>query len=440
MKIGWFTPFSDRSAIGRFSRDVAVELAKSSELEVCCFDRGPIHEVEIPLRRFESAARVTQADLAKYDVVFYNFGNHFPFHGEIYLVSQQWPGIAILHDFVLHHFFAEYYMKHLKNSGAYVEAMARVYGREGEKKARESVSGAARVWETDSVVSFPLFEPVLEGSLGVIVHSDFLLDKVASAFAGPARKIPLAYSVDTNQEILTRAALGVSPQRALFVTIGHVNPNKRIMAVLDALRRIPSTRERIEYVIVGACDPAYRRQLEAAIEKIGLTGVVRLTGEVPGRVLRSYLAHADVCINLRFPAMEGASASAIEEMLYGKPLIVTNVGFYRELPDSGVIKIEPGAESQLAQVLERLLLNPAERESMGQASRDYAERQFRADSYAAASIKFAIEVRRARPLLDLADHIGVEFRRMGVTSAMPVVDSIAAELHSTFCKRPPDIS
>ena len=196
----------------------------------------------------------------------------------------------------------------------------------------------------------------------------------------------------------------------------------------------------MEYVIVGACAPAYRRQLEAAIEDFGLTGVVRLTGEVSHQTLQSYLASADVFINLRFPAMEGASASAIEEMLYGKPLIVTNVGFYRELPDTAVIKIEPGAESQLTQVLERLLLNPLERESMGKASKEYAERQFRADSYAAAAIEFVGEVRRARPLLDLADQIGAECRRMGVTSGMPVVDSIADMLHSTFLKRPPYIS
>ena len=157
-------------------------------------------------------------------------------------------------------------------------------------------------------------------------------------------------------------------------------------------------------------------------------------------MLRSYLAHADVCINLRFPAMEGASASAIEEMLYGKPLIVTNVGFYRELPDDGVIKIEPQAENQLTAVLERLLLNPVERERMGKALKQYAERQFRADGYAAASIEFAGEARRARPLLDLADHIGAECRRMGVTEAMPVVGSIAGELHATFCKPRADIS
>ena len=440
MKIGWFTPFSERSAIGRFSRDVAVVLAKSSELEVCCFDSGPTHKTEVPLKRFESAARVTPADLDKYDVVFYNFGNHFPFHGDIYLLSQRRPGIAILHDFVMHHFFAEYHLQHQKNPAAYVETMARVYGQDGEKTARQSVSGAPRVWETDSVVSFPLFEPVLSGSLGAIVHSELMLEEVASAFTGPVRRIPLAYSVDTTQEVLTRAALGVSPRRALFVTIGHVNPNKKIMAVLEALRRIPSAKERLEYVIVGACAPAYRKQLEAAIVDFGLTDVVRLTGEVPDRMLRSYLANADVCINLRFPAMEGASASAIEEMLYGKPLIVTNVGFYRELPDTGVVKIEPGAESQLTQVLERLLLNPAERESMGRASRDYAERQFRADSYAAAAIEFVGEVRRARPLLDLADHIGAECRRMGLTEAMPVLDSIAGELHATFCKPRADIS
>ena len=56
-------------------------------------------------------------------------------------------------------------------------------------------------------------------------------------------------------------------------------------------------------------------------------------------ILQDYLRDADVIASLRWPALEGASASAIEGMLAGKPVIVTDVGFYQTLADSCVLKV-----------------------------------------------------------------------------------------------------
>jgi len=218
----------------------------------------------------------------------------------------------------------------------------------------------------------------------------------------------------------------------LAVTVGHVNPNKRIESVIDAVGRLGPTAGRLVYAVLGQVTPEYRQTLEAAVRRNHLEGVVRFLGQVPDDVLRAYLSHADICINLRFPATEGASASAIEEMLFGKPVIVTDTGFYSELPDDCVLKIDPAHEEDLSGVLSRLVAHPDLRTNLGAAAQQFAESEFRASRYAKEILDFAWEVRAARPLLTLADRVAKECYRMGIAADMPIVGTIAGEMGAIF--------
>jgi glycosyltransferase involved in cell wall biosynthesis len=167
-----------------------------------------------------------------------------------------------------------------------------------------------------------------------------------------------------------------------------------------------------------------------------LEPVVQLLGQVSDETLRSYLSHADVCVNLRYPAFEGASASVIEEMLFGKPVIVTDTGFFAELPDECVLKVRPDRGSELTAALERAITDPGFRERLGKAAEQFARREFRADHYAKEIVDFAWEARTAKPLLGLADQVAIEFNRMGIASDMAIVDNLAQEMRSTFCSMP----
>jgi glycosyltransferase involved in cell wall biosynthesis len=434
MNIAWFTPFSKKSAIGRCSQGIVTALAAKSPVDLCHFDNDETHAVQVPVRRFTSYREVDPAVMSRYDVIFYNFGNHLPFHKEIYEVSRRWPGVCILHDFVLQHFFAAYYFEYLSDPNGYVQVMERLYGQAGYSVAMASLSGK-RIWESDDVVQYPLFEEAIRGAEGVITHSEFFRARVQETFAGPLRKISLPYTVDVASPTLTRKTLGVAEDVILMVTIGHVNPNKQIVSIIDALGSINVKPVHYAYAIVGSSGPDYRREVEAAIHRNGLEGTVRLVGEVSDEVLRSYLANADLCVNLRYPAMEGASASAIEEMLFGKPVIVSDIGFYAELPDDCVVKVSPQSQQDLVDVLNRLLSKSGEdeRKRLGRMAEQYARSQFRSDLYARELMDFADEVRRARPLLGLADKLAGECKRIGVTADMPIVETLATEMDELFC-------
>ncbi len=425
MKIAWFSPLSEKSAIGRASTYIVRELAKGADVEFWHFEKGPLHPVDEVKLVYAPSADLSR--LASFDVVVYNFGNHLPFHGEIYDVSRQHPGLVVLHDFVMHHFFAALYLEARRDPAAYLAEMEHWYGVAGRAAGERSVQGSP-VWETDEVVDFPLVERCTEGALGVIAHSEYLLDAVRLSYSGPTRKINLPYELPAAGSVAGRGSIGVPDDQLMVLTIGHVNANKRVHATLEALP------EGMHLVVAGPSDPNYQKRLDRIVVDRGLGARVHFLGRVSDEVLHTCLAAADICVNLRWPAIEGASASVIEEMLHGKPVIVTDVGFYRELPDDGVVKIDPTAEHVGLVSALQWLRDRAERDALGVRAKAYAESTFRADSYARDLTRFGWEVRYAQPLLDLTDRIAQEMRRMKVSGEMAIVDTAAATIDELFCR------
>ena len=55
--------------------------------------------------------------------------------------------------------------------------------------------------------------------------------------------------------------------------------------------------------------------------------------------LWALMAGVDVCVNLRHPTMGETSGSAIRALSLGKPLVVSDVGWFRELPDDVALKV-----------------------------------------------------------------------------------------------------
>lgn len=433
MNIAWFTPFSVNSAIGKCSFEVVSVLSRTESVEILCFDQGDTFDIHVPVRRYPSASSIDASIASKYDIAVYSFGNYIPFHLDIFEMSQRWPGIAIMHDFVLHHFFAGYYLEHLRDPSLYVESLERHHGGRGRSAALESLRpSGTRVWETDAVSEFPLFQQALSGAMGAVVHSDFFKLSVEEYFGGPVCKIPLPFTVDRTSPVLSRGELGLPEDRLLILTVGHANPNKRILATVESLSTLASDPGQFHFVIAGPCADNYAEEIRSAASRGGIAGSVRITGRLPDLEMRSYLAHADICVNLRYPVTEGASGSAVEEMLFGKPMIVGDIGSFAELPDESVLKIDPLSFDELRGALKRLLKNEKERRRLGKAAQDFALPRHQPETYASKFLDFVREVRLARPLLSLTDRLGTECARMGIARGMGVIERLSHELNTLF--------
>jgi glycosyltransferase involved in cell wall biosynthesis len=159
--------------------------------------------------------------------------------------------------------------------------------------------------------------------------------------------------------------------------------------LLEAFTRVRRRHPGARLLLVGAVSPGF--DLVRRLQRLGLDaeGVVR-EGRVDEGRLWSLMAACDACINLRAPTMGETSGTAIRALTLGKPLLVSDVGWFAELPADVALKAAPDEHEAdtLEAGLELLASRPDVRASMGAAAATLARREHDlgrvADRYAAA--------------------------------------------------------
>src|SRR6185312_17337484 len=237
MRIAWFTPFARKSAIGRYSQSVTNELAKKVQVDLWLADRDDLLDTSLPIVEYDPALPLDQWwPRGVYDFAICHMGNYLDYHRQIFEFSRKVPSIIVLHDYVMQHFFSSYSHSVLGDVGLHLRRMEQRYGNPArEANALARAGRAPRIWETEHVVDFPMFEDCVSGALGVVVHSDYLARHVVAAFSGPLRKIHLAYEPHSALPVLSKRELNLPEEKLLLFTVGHVNANKRIQSVIQCL-------------------------------------------------------------------------------------------------------------------------------------------------------------------------------------------------------------
>ena len=167
----------------------------------------------------------------------------------------------------------------------------------------------------------------------------------------------------------------------LFGCFGHLNETKRIEELVHAFARVRERHPNARLLLVGS--------LAVRLARLELPEGVEHRDYVPEDELWSLMAACDAIVSLRSPTMGETSGSAIRALSLGKPLVVSDVGWFAELPDEAVIKVpvDEREEDTLAAALEALT-DPNVRAKMGAAARELVEREHRldrvAEAYAAA--------------------------------------------------------
>jgi len=245
--------------------------------------------------------------------------------------------------------------------------------------------------------------------------------------------MPLAYNALSAFQPLALAGREQSSD-VTVLTIGLVNQNKRVERVIRAIGSSDVLRERCRYHVVGPVTHQEHQRLKAVARAVSFQKL-QITGEVSDGFLRAEIEAADLICCLRWPVLEGGSASAVEAMLSGRPVVVTDAGFYRDLPDDLVFKVDPQRElGVLTSQLTRLVLDPALRVAVGARAAAWAKAAFSVDSYVARLVPFLEEVARLRPTLDTAAHFGHLFSDLGLLPGDPAVERLATILEALFIK------
>ena len=243
------------------------------------------------------------------------------------------------------------------------------------------------LWESRPV-EFPLAGEVLDLATGLIVHSRYVEGRARQAgYTGPIWRIPHPAWPDPEVEPLPVEG------DPLFGCFGHLNETKRILPLLKAFERARTGRPGARLLLVGA--------VPARLQRLDLPGGVIREEYVPEARLWALMTACDVCISLRAPTMGETSGSTIRALTLGKPLVVSDVGWFSELPDEVALKVpvdEREVETLVA-ALELLASDAGARVAMGEAAVRLAEGDHRldrvADAYAAVLEEAAAAVSAA---------------------------------------------
>jgi glycosyltransferase involved in cell wall biosynthesis len=160
-----------------------------------------------------------------------------------------------------------------------------------------------------------------------------------------------------------------------------LNESKRIAELLASFARLRERRPGARLLLVGS--------FAVRLARLELPeGVIRKE-YVSEDELWSLMAACDAIVSLRSPTMGETSGSAIRALSLGKPLVVSDVGWFSELPSDAVVKVpvDEREEGTLLAALEALA-DPDVRAAMGARALELIEREHRldlvAEAYAAA--------------------------------------------------------
>ena len=363
MKVAYFSPLPpERTGISEYSELLLPALRSRVDVEL--------------VSRGGSASRGA-------DVCLYHVGNNPDAHGWIVEALRKRPGVVVLHDFVLHHLVAGLTLGRRDGEG-YLGAMQREAGVPGRLLAHGVLDGVVPpLWEVRPE-DFPLAGEVLEHAAkpggGLVVHSRYVAERaLASGYDGRLWRIP--HPAWPAPGVAT-AGLDGDPLVGCF---GNLNASKRVPQLLEAFARLRASRPSARLLLVGAEAPGF--DLAGRLAGLGLEGVER-EDYVDEQRLWSLMAACDVCVALRSPTMGETSGSAIRALVLGRPLVVSDTGWFRELPDDVALKVpvdEHEAET-LAGALELLAANPDARVAMGAAALAYVAREHDLDRVAEAYV------------------------------------------------------
>ncbi len=358
-RVAFFSPVTPQaSGIAAYSETLLPALAALADVDVYISDVTPTSPALMPLSVYDYRAYPARRRAQAYDATFYQMGNDVRYHRFVYATLARYPGVVVLHEFLLHHFMAGYTLDY----GQRVDYPWEVGYAAGQDAL--TVARAAERGERDlPFFDYPLVEHALDLSQGALCHSEYVRARIA------AIRPDLPVAVVAHPTTVTAAARPpVADRPFTVITAGYLTPAKGLLPALEGFAEFARAAPGARYVLVGAVEPEF--DLAAWIRDSGIADRVELRGYAPTLAdFDAQVAEADVCLNLRYPTGGETSGSLLRVLGVGVPAVITDTGWFSEVPDTVVIKIPaPPTAGDVADAL-RVMAKPDRRATMSDAAR-----------------------------------------------------------------------
>lgn len=398
MKLNWFSPLPPaRTDIGHYTQRVLPALSSLAEVTLWTEQRKWDQRLaEFAQIRTFKEGRIPWVELNRADMTFYQIGNNPLFHGAAWQLSHQYPGVVVLHDFHLHHFFDGLYRVKWRDRDSYLEVMERYYGQKGRQDAADCYRNEARNIEF-MAEHYPLTHLAVENALGVVVHSHASFQNLSRDLQWPLAYAPLPFAV--RPCAFERA--GKSGDRTVelpfrLILFGYIGRNRRLDSVLKALAGMRE-KDLFHLDIVGnILDDD--KHVHAQVSSLNLRNHVTLHGFTAEEQLDALLSQSDLAINLRFPSVGEASGTQLRIWAHALPSLVTHIGWYGSLPPATVAFVRPDEHEieDIQRHLRAFVSNPENFAGMGKKGRKELEKYHTPEAYARALIEIAEAAKQFR--------------------------------------------
>ena len=396
--VGPLSPY--RTGVAQFSENLAMFLAERCDIKLYS-DACTSADNRISRKIATAPISDLYSEAGEFDTVLYHMGNHYRYHRSVFEALWRIPGIVLLHDCVLNHFFAKYALEK-GNFGVFRRLFGLCYDDSGA--ASRFIRGDGDPYE------FPMAGVVARRSRGVIIMSEYGAEIVRRESPG-TQTVKISFP-HFSSEAGPRDADGsiggleLAPERFVVAAFGHITPAKRIDVAIAAFARFEKEFPDAVFLLAGEESPNF--PIQKAISQQASKNIHYL-GYLDDEEAERLLLRADVCINLRYPSNGEMSASLMRMLGLGKVVIVSNYAQFAEFPDSTCIKIDvgPGEVDALAGELVALARDEERCRRIGGAARDHVSRRHGPEEAADAIVAFARENSSVEPQLSDKEIEGV---------------------------------
>jgi glycosyltransferase involved in cell wall biosynthesis len=156
------------------------------------------------------------------------------------------------------------------------------------------------------------------------------------------------------------------PATNKLVCVGRLAPQKGQLVVIEAAAKLRAKEIPLELILIG--DGPLRGEVESAVARHGLQGIVRLAGWLNNAQIRDELKSSRALVLSSYA--EGLPVVIMEALAMGRPVVATCVAGVPELvnPGENGWLVPPGDATALAAAMEEVLrADPAKLTEMGRA-------------------------------------------------------------------------
>jgi glycosyltransferase involved in cell wall biosynthesis len=391
IRLAYFSPLNPiRSGISDYSEDLLPHLADLVDVDLYIDDFQPSNQTltdrfslypiaQYPARRWD------------YDVALYHIGNNL-YHEATYKMALHFPGVAVLHDYALAGIIGSMTVAR-GNRGAFIREWGYAYGSEGLSKVRAILDGRMSLSPDE-----PLNRRLIDVSVGLVVHSNYLRRRVLETRPlASVACIPHLFVSHQSKSMTRQAArreLGLEGDGPYLGSFGFMAPSKQVEPLLDVFSDLLSRFPTARLIFVG--EPLSWYDPIPLIRQRGLADEVSITGYLPFSTWYAFMLAVDLAVNLRHPTLGETSGSVLRLLGEGVPTVVSDVGWYAELPADCVVKVGIGEEmrADLHAAMVSLLSEPERRAHLGQQGRAYVAAHHSVQDAARRYVAFLEEIVR----------------------------------------------